>query len=84
LPEENLAIVVLSNTDSQWASTMAIGIVCTLMSRHPDVFALLADRTADESPFALPPELVGSWEGCVYPKPSSKSHSLSIQDQGVP
>jgi hypothetical protein len=65
-PEENLAVSVLSNTQSPWPDAILIEIVCALLSLHPEEFLPPADRAADGPPFAPPPELVGSWEGLVH------------------
>jgi CubicO group peptidase (beta-lactamase class C family) len=66
VPEENLAVAVLSNTQSPWPDAILIEIVCTLLSLQAEEFLPPADRTADEPPFAPGPELVGLWEGLAY------------------
>ena len=66
VPEENLAVVVLSNTNSRWPDAILIEILCTLLSGQPEEFLPPAGKASDEPPFAPDPELVGSWEGLVH------------------
>ena len=83
VPEENLAVAVLSNTDSQWPSTIAIEIICTLLSRQPEEFSPPADSVADEPSFAPGPELVGSWEGSVHTYEGEIPLVLEIGESGT-
>jgi CubicO group peptidase (beta-lactamase class C family) len=82
VPEENLAVSVLSNTDSQWPDAIAIEIVCTLLSGQPEEFLPPADRAADEPPFAPGPELVGLWEGHVHTYEGEIPLVLGIGESG--
>jgi CubicO group peptidase (beta-lactamase class C family) len=82
VPQENLAVVVLSNTDSQWPDAIAIEIVCTLLCRHPEEFSPPVDRAADEAPFAPGPELVGVWEGSVRTYEGDVPLVLEIGESG--
>jgi hypothetical protein len=82
VPEENLAVAVLSNTDSQWPSTIAIEIVCALLSRQPEEFSPPADSVADEPSFAPDPELVGSWRGLVHTYEGEIPLVLEIGESG--
>jgi CubicO group peptidase (beta-lactamase class C family) len=66
VPEENLAVAILSNTDSQWPDTILIEIVCALLSLDPEEFHPPAGRVVDRPLSAPPPELVGSWRGLVH------------------
>ena len=65
VPEKNLAVAVLSNTDSQWPDAILIEIVCALLSLQPEEF-LPVNENADESPFVPGLELVGTWRGLVH------------------
>ena len=82
VPEENLAVTVLSNTDSQWADTILIEIVCALLSRQPEEFLPPADGTAEELPFAPGPELVGLWRGLVHTYEGEIPLVLEIGESG--
>jgi CubicO group peptidase (beta-lactamase class C family) len=66
VPEENLAVTVLSNTQSPWPDAILIEIVCALLSLQAEEFLPPADRTVDEPSFAPGPELAGLWEGLVH------------------
>ena len=82
VPEENLAVAVLSNTDSQWPDVILIEIVCELLSRQPEGFLPPTDRAADEPPFAPDPELVGLWEGFVHTYEGEIPLVLEIRESG--
>ena len=66
VPEENLAVAVLSNTDSQWPDAILVEIVCTLLSCQAEEFLPPVDSAAATPPFVPPPELVNSWRGLVH------------------
>jgi CubicO group peptidase (beta-lactamase class C family) len=66
VPAEDLAVAVLSDTDSPWPDAILVEILCAFLSLQPEQFLPPADRAADEPPFAPEPELVGSWEGSVH------------------
>jgi hypothetical protein len=80
--EENLAVAVLSNTNSQWPSTIAIEIICTLLSRQPEEFSPPADSVADEPSFAPGPEFVGLWEGFVHTYEGDIPLALEVEESG--
>jgi CubicO group peptidase (beta-lactamase class C family) len=82
VPEENLAVAVLSNTQSPWPDAILIEIVCALLSGQPEEFLPPADRAADEPPFAPPPELVGSWRGPVHTYEGEVALVLEIGESG--
>ncbi len=82
MPEENLAVAVLSNTDSQWPDAIAIEIVGTLLSLQPEESLPTANRAADEPPFAPGPELVGLWEGLVHTYEGETPLVLEIGESG--
>jgi CubicO group peptidase (beta-lactamase class C family) len=83
VPEENLVVAVLSNTDSQWPDAILIEIVCTLLSGQPEEFLPSANRAAEESPFAPGPELVGLWEGLVHTYEGEIPLVLKIRESGT-
>jgi len=83
VPEENLAVAVLSNTDSQWPDAIVIEIVCMLLSGQPKEFSPPTDRTADEPSFAPGPELVDSWEGFVHTYEGEIPLALEIRESGT-
>jgi hypothetical protein len=83
VPEEDLAVAVLSNTDGQWADVILVEIVCVLLSLPPEDFFPTAERAADEPPFAPDPELVGSWEGFVHTYEGAVPLVLEIGESGT-
>jgi CubicO group peptidase (beta-lactamase class C family) len=83
VPEENLAVAVLSNTDSPWPDAILIEIVCALLALQPQEFLPVADRAADEAPSAPPPELVGSWRGLVHTYEGEVPLVLEIGESGT-
>ena len=82
VPEENLAVAVLSNTQSPWPDAILIEIVCTLLSGQPEEFLPPVNGTADESPFVPLPDLVGSWEGLVHTYEGEVALVLEIGESG--
>jgi CubicO group peptidase (beta-lactamase class C family) len=82
VPEEDLAVVVLSNTDGQWSDMILIEILCTLLSGQPDEFLPPADGTADGPVFIPPPELAGQWEGFVHTYEGDIPFTLEIGESG--
>jgi CubicO group peptidase (beta-lactamase class C family) len=83
VPEEDLAVAVLSNTQSPWPDVILIEIVCTLLSLQPEEFLPPADRAADEPPFVPGPELVGLWEGLVHTYEGEIPLVLEIGESGT-
>ena len=63
VPEENLAVAILSNTLSQWPEAILIGILRTLLPEKLKDFPKPTNRAVKEPPFAPDKELVGLWEG---------------------
>jgi len=82
VPEENLAVAVLSNTDSQWPDAILIEIVCTLLSSQPEEFLPPVNGTANVPPFVPSPELVGPWEGLVHTYEGEIPLVLEIGESG--
>jgi len=66
VPEENLAVAILSNTLSQWPEAILIGILRTLLPEKLKYFPKPTDQAVKEPPFAPDKELVGLWEGNVH------------------
>lgn len=66
VPEENLAVAVLSNTLSQWPEAILIEILRTLLPGKLKDFPNPTDQAAQEPPFAPDKELAGLWEGHVH------------------
>jgi len=82
IPEENLAVAVLSNTHSQWPDAILIEILYTLLSDQLEEFPPPADRAADEPPFAPDSEIAGLWEGFVHTYAGEVSLVLEISGSG--
>jgi CubicO group peptidase (beta-lactamase class C family) len=82
MPEENLAVAVLSNTHSQWPDAILIEILCALLSLQPEEFLPPAGGLATEPPFAPDPGLIGSWEGLVHTYEGELSLVLEIGECG--
>ena len=82
VPEEDLAVAVLSNTESPWPDAILIEIVCMLLSLQPKEFLPPAEGAADEPPFAPDPELVGSWRGLVHTYEGEVPLVLEIAESG--
>jgi hypothetical protein len=82
VPEEDLAVAVLSNTQSPWPDVILIEIVCTLLSLQAEEFLPPAGGTAGEPPFAPGPELVGLWEGLVHTHEGEGPLILEIGESG--
>ena len=82
VPEEDLAVAILSNTDSRWPDAILIEIVCALLPLQPEEFLPPADRPVDEPPFAPGPELLGSWEGWVHTYEGEVPLVLDIEESG--
>ena len=66
VPEENLAVAILSNTNNQWRGAILIGILRTLFPDKLKDFPTPTDQAAKEPPFAPVKELIGRWEGHVH------------------
>jgi len=82
VPEENLAVAVLSNTNSQWPDATLIGILRILLPGKLNDFPDPTYKAANEPPFALGPELVGLWEGYVHTYAREIPLALEIGESG--
>jgi len=83
VPEEDLAVVVLSNTDNQWPDVMLIEIVCALLARQPEEFLPPAEGAADEGTLAPEREIVGSWSGLAHTYQGEIPLLLEIEESGI-
>jgi len=66
VPEENIAIAILTNTKTQWRGAILIGILRTLLPDKLKDFPKPTDQAVKEPPFTPGNELVGIWEGHVH------------------
>ena len=82
VPEEDLAIAILSNTDGQWPDMILIEILCTLLARQPDEFVPRSDGTVDEPQVVWPLEITGRWEGSVHTYEGEIPLALEIGESG--
>jgi hypothetical protein len=81
-PEENLAMVVLSNTDGQWSDAILVETLCTLLACQAEDFLPPADDGDGEATFAPEPELIGLWEGTVHTYEGEIPIALEIEGSG--
>ena len=82
VPEEDLAVVVLSNTDGPWADAILIEILCTLLSCQPADFLPPAGGMVGGAPFAPDAGLVGRWEGGVQTYAGEIPMVLEVERSG--
>ena len=82
VPQENLAVAVLSNTHSQWPDAILIETLRALLPGRLDEFPAPAGGAAGESPFVPPPELVCSWRGFVHTYEKEIPLVLEIGESG--
>jgi hypothetical protein len=82
VPEENLAVAVLSNTNSQFPDEILIETLCTLLSRNTEEFLPQADTVVNKPQFDLPPEFIGSWVGSVHVNEGEVALTLKIEESG--
>ncbi len=66
VPEENLAVAILSNTNTQWRGAILIGILRTLLPNKLKDFPAPPDQAAKMPQFSPDKELVGLWKGHVH------------------
>jgi len=65
VPEENIAIAILSNTKTQWRGAILIGILRTLLPEKLKDFPAPADQTEKKSHSNFDKGLAGLWEGRI-------------------
>ena len=61
VPEENLAVAILSNTLSQWPEAILIRILRTLLPDKLKDFPKPTDQAVKEPPFVPDKKLIGPW-----------------------
>ncbi len=82
VPDKNLAVAVLSNTNTQWSDAILIEILCALLPIQMEEF-LPQDNPAEDKPsFAPPPELIGSWKGFIHTYEGKVALLLEIGQSG--
>jgi CubicO group peptidase (beta-lactamase class C family) len=82
LPEEDIAVVVLSNTSSSSHEDIANEILAALLPGKfvpQDMFGL-----KDAPPLSLDPELVGRWTGLIFTHRGEIPLALEIYEEGEP
>lgn len=80
VPEENLAVVVLSNTNSEWTDVILIQTLCTLLNRNAADFLPQQESNANDAPPELPQQYTGQWQGFVHTYEGDVPLKLAIQD----
>jgi CubicO group peptidase (beta-lactamase class C family) len=66
VPEEDLAVAILSNGSGQWPEAILIGILRTLLPDRLKDFPTPTGQAAKEPPFVPVKELIGRWKGHVH------------------
>jgi hypothetical protein len=66
VPEENLAVAVLSNTHSPWPEAIMIEILQALLPGRLRDLPASPGAEPGETPFVPAPELAGLWRGLVH------------------
>ncbi len=88
LPEENLAVAVLANTQSMWPEAILMEILGTLLPDRLAAFPAPAggtggtDGSAGAPRFAPGRELTGSWEGAAETTAGEVRLSLAVEASG--
>jgi CubicO group peptidase (beta-lactamase class C family) len=82
IPEENIAVAVLSNTNSQFPDQILIETICTLLGRKVDEFLPHSDYNDDEVKLNLPHHLYGWWRGYVHTHEGEIPLGLNIDASG--
>lgn len=81
LPEEDIAVAVLSNTHSQWPEVIVIEVLRAMLpGRLGDIPPPV--KTVDDQPFVPAPGLIGSWEGHVNTCEGEIGLVLDIENSG--
>jgi hypothetical protein len=80
VPEEDIAVAVLSNTNSQYPDEILIETLCTLLARNVEEFLPHTDNTIDKAQFDLPYELVGLWSGHIHTYEGEVALTLKIDE----
>jgi len=64
VPEEDLAVAVLSNTHGDWPDVILVETLCALQGLDPAQFLPPAE-TLSQNALEMPPDLEGHWTGAV-------------------
>lgn len=82
VPEEQLAVVVLSNTDSLWPDTIAMEILSALIPERLEHLCMTNDLEQETSLLLAEPSLVGHWAGSVDTYEGSVRMEARIDSSG--
>ncbi len=66
IPEKEIAIAVLTNTDCSWPDDILMEIVSILLPEEVKSFAAQSENPEDKPAFSPDKELIGSWSGVVH------------------
>jgi len=66
IPEKEIAIAALTNTDCSWPDVILMEIVSILLPEEVKGFALQSENPIAEPSFSSDKELIGSWSGVVH------------------
>jgi CubicO group peptidase (beta-lactamase class C family) len=83
VPEEELAVAVLSNSDNEWRGLIATQIVCKLLSLPEETFLPSDGQAATAQRFVPPSQLIGLWRGSVYTYEGEVGLMLEIEESGT-
>lgn len=82
IPEENLAVTVLSNTNSNWPDIILLEILTKLLPDKIKDFPAATSQIKKEKNFKPDPALTGLWEGFVHTYEKRIPLILDIQKSG--
>jgi CubicO group peptidase (beta-lactamase class C family) len=83
VPEKDVAVAVLSNSDNEWRGLIATQIVCNLLSIAQEMFLTPGGQAATTQRFLPPSELIGSWRGFVHTHQGEVGLMLKIEESGT-
>jgi CubicO group peptidase (beta-lactamase class C family) len=83
VPEEDVAVAVLSNSDNEWRGLIATQIVCELLSLPLETFLTPDGQAATTQRFVPTSDLVGSWRGSVHTYEGDVGLVLEIEKSGT-
>jgi CubicO group peptidase (beta-lactamase class C family) len=81
-PEEDTAVVVLSNTSSHWPEIILVQILSQVLSLPADGFLQAAGTNSSEPEPTPPSSMAGAWEGVVRCPDRDIPLSLIVQQSG--
>ncbi|MGV7224125.1 MAG: hypothetical protein ACQ9MH_21705 [Nitrospinales bacterium] len=82
VPEENIAIVILSNTKTHWRGAILLRILRTLLPEKLKDFPAPADQADNKSHSKFARGLVGLWEGHIQTNERQIALVLDIRGSG--